>query len=124
MTQNIIWSRFDIWSRFGHVTHQARSIFLSSCCISNALYNHVTRFCSQIKCAQYWPSEGTEQYGDIEVTATDWIEFANYTITTFQICKVNKNDLLACWMWNKLDHECFFVLGRKDLKFAFLMLIH
>ncbi|XP_020616069.1 receptor-type tyrosine-protein phosphatase delta-like [Orbicella faveolata] len=41
----------------------------------------------RIKCAHYWPSEGTEQYGDIEVIVTDWIEFANYTITTFQVCK-------------------------------------
>jgi len=74
----------DIWSQFGHATHQAIAQF------SNALSNHVTRFCSQIKCAHYWPSEGTELYGDIEVTATDWIEFANYTITTFQVCKVSK----------------------------------
>ncbi|XP_022803027.1 tyrosine-protein phosphatase Lar-like [Stylophora pistillata] len=41
----------------------------------------------RIKCEQYWPTDGTELYGDIEVTVTDWIEFANYTITTLQICK-------------------------------------
>ncbi|KAJ7372548.1 hypothetical protein OS493_019057 [Desmophyllum pertusum] len=41
----------------------------------------------RIKCEQYWPNEGAELYGDIEVTVTDWIEFANYTITTLQICK-------------------------------------
>lgn len=41
----------------------------------------------KIKCEQYWPTDGAELYGDIEVTVTDWIEFANYTITTLQICK-------------------------------------
>lgn len=60
--------------------------------INNALVFH---FCPQIKCEQYWPSEGAELYGDIEVTVTDWIEFANYTITTLQICKVNTNNLFT-----------------------------
>lgn len=52
------------------------------------LCNLVFLFVLQIKCEQYWPTDGAELYGDIEVTVTDWIEFANYTITTLQICKV------------------------------------
>lgn len=39
------------------------------------------------KCEQYWPNEAAELYGDIEVTVTDWVELANYTITTLQVCK-------------------------------------
>ena len=102
-----LWYLVTIWS---HNSPYYRST-IQLCQISNALCNHVTRFCSQIKCAQYWPSEGTEQYGDIEVTATDWIEFANYTITTFQVCKVNKNDLSV----DLLDVEKIsFVLCRKE----------
>ena len=80
-------------------TQQAITRFSNNCSrLVTHLSNHVTCFCYQIKCAQYWPSEGTEQYGDIEVTVTEWIEFANYTITTFQVCKVNKNDLLTYWI--------------------------
>ena len=55
----------------------------------NSLHNFVFCFSLQIKCEQYWPTDGAELYGDIEVTVTDWIEFANYTITTLQICKVS-----------------------------------
>lgn len=57
----------------------------------NILYNLVFLFVLQIKCEQYWPTDGAELYGDIEVTVTDWIEFANYTITTLQICKVSNS---------------------------------
>ena len=46
-----------------------------------------------VKCEQYWPNEGTELYGDIEVALVEWVEFANYTITTstsiLQVCKVS-----------------------------------
>ena len=42
----------------------------------------------QTKCAQYWPEEGTEIYGDIEVALIDWVDLAHYSIMTLQICKV------------------------------------
>ncbi|KAK2569595.1 Receptor-type tyrosine-protein phosphatase delta [Acropora cervicornis] len=43
-------------------------------------------FCD-VKCEQYWPTEGTGLYGEIEVTVSDWVEFANYAITTLQVSK-------------------------------------
>ncbi|XP_067028665.1 receptor-type tyrosine-protein phosphatase delta-like isoform X2 [Acropora muricata] len=41
----------------------------------------------RVKCEQYWPTEGTGLYGEIEVTVSDWVEFANYAITTLQVSK-------------------------------------
>ena len=80
---------------------KVRTTFIDSSLDSGSeRVNLVFRFCFQIKCEQYWPNEGAELYGDIEVTVTDWIEFANYTITTLQICKVNNSDLFTCWSFN------------------------
>ena len=46
----------------------------------------------QSKCAQYFPEDEENQtYGDIEVSLEDWVELANYTITTLQISKVGSN---------------------------------
>ncbi|XP_070557951.1 receptor-type tyrosine-protein phosphatase alpha-like isoform X2 [Ptychodera flava] len=44
------------------------------------------------KCEQYWPSEGTEQYGSIEVTLEDTNNLAAYTIRRFTVknCKAKK----------------------------------
>ena len=40
---------------------------------------------TRIKCDQYWPSKGTETYGDIEVTLTNYEELATYCIRTFTL---------------------------------------
>ncbi|CAF3910060.1 unnamed protein product [Rotaria sp. Silwood2] len=40
---------------------------------------------NRLKCDQYWPSRGTETYGSIQVTLTDFIELASYSIRTFTI---------------------------------------
>jgi len=34
----------------------------------------------QQKCEQYWPSQGTQEYGPFQVSLTDQQVFANYTI--------------------------------------------
>ena len=34
----------------------------------------------QQKCEQYWPDEGTKEYGPFKVTLTDQHVFADYTI--------------------------------------------
>jgi len=34
----------------------------------------------QQKCEQYWPSQGTQEYGSFKVTLTDQQVFADYTI--------------------------------------------
>ncbi|CAB4029490.1 receptor-type tyrosine- phosphatase S, partial [Paramuricea clavata] len=39
------------------------------------------------KCDKYWPDEGTEKYGDIEVTLMKIEEFAYYVIHTLQLKK-------------------------------------
>ncbi|CAF1226377.1 unnamed protein product [Adineta ricciae] len=40
---------------------------------------------NRLKCDQYWPSRGTEVYGSIQVTLTDFIELSSYSIRTFTI---------------------------------------
>ncbi len=44
----------------------------------------------QQKCEKYWPDNGTEMYGDIEVTLTKIEEFAYHITHTFQLKKVEK----------------------------------
>lgn len=47
---------------------------------------------TRIKCDQYWPSRGTETYGQLFVTITETQELATYSIRTFQICRQGFND--------------------------------
>ena len=42
----------------------------------------------QVKCDQYWPTRGQENYGTINVSLVDVIELSTYTIRTFHIQKV------------------------------------
>ncbi|KAJ8679234.1 hypothetical protein QAD02_015021 [Eretmocerus hayati] len=42
---------------------------------------------TRIKCDQYWPTRGTESYGQMQVSITDVQELATYCIRTFQICR-------------------------------------
>jgi hypothetical protein len=51
----------------------------------------------QQKCEKYWPDEGTEKYGDIEVTLMKIEEFAYYVIHTLQLKKVGKNSTNVLW---------------------------
>lgn len=40
---------------------------------------------TRIKCDQYWPSRGTENYGQMQITISDVQELATYCIRTFQV---------------------------------------
>ncbi|XP_025991163.1 tyrosine-protein phosphatase Lar isoform X8 [Solenopsis invicta] len=42
---------------------------------------------TRIKCDQYWPTRGSETYGQMTVTITDVQELATYCIRTFQVCR-------------------------------------
>ena len=45
---------------------------------------------SRLKCDQYWPSKGSEVYGNtMQVTLVDFTELSTYSIRTFVICPVN-----------------------------------
>lgn len=44
---------------------------------------------ARIKCDQYWPSRGTENFGVMTVTLTDTQELATYVIRTFQLQRVS-----------------------------------
>eukprot|EP00058_Branchiostoma_floridae_P008994 XP_002594482.1 hypothetical protein BRAFLDRAFT_87671 [Branchiostoma floridae] len=61
------------------------------------------------KCDQYWPTDGTEQYGLVTVTLKHTKVLANYTIRTFSLrhAKVKKNDNLPSY-WPSKDKpmEC------------------
>nr|XP_027202384.1 tyrosine-protein phosphatase Lar-like isoform X2 [Dermatophagoides pteronyssinus] len=48
---------------------------------------------TRIKCDQYWPSKGTEKYGEIEVTLVNYEELATYCIRTFTLKRVGTFDL-------------------------------
>ena len=40
---------------------------------------------TRIKCDQYWPTRGTETYGQMQVSISDVQELATYCIRTFQV---------------------------------------
>ncbi|XP_030648177.1 receptor-type tyrosine-protein phosphatase S-like [Chanos chanos] len=44
-------------------------------------------FFSKNKCDQYWPSRGTEMYGQIQVSLLDTVELATYCVRTFALYK-------------------------------------
>ena len=39
----------------------------------------------KIKCQQYWPEDGSEDYGPFRITLSDQKMFANFTIRLFQV---------------------------------------
>ncbi|XP_059221333.1 tyrosine-protein phosphatase Lar isoform X5 [Stomoxys calcitrans] len=47
---------------------------------------------TRIKCDQYWPTRGTETYGQMFVTITETQELATYSIRTFQLCRQGFNE--------------------------------
>ena len=47
-------------------------------------------FCVQPKCEKYWPDNGTEKYGSIEVNLMKIEEFAYHVTHTLQLKKVKK----------------------------------
>ncbi|XP_044016557.1 tyrosine-protein phosphatase Lar isoform X5 [Aphidius gifuensis] len=42
---------------------------------------------TRIKCDQYWPTRGSETYGQMTITISDVQELATYSIRTFQVCR-------------------------------------
>ncbi|CAF3445160.1 unnamed protein product [Rotaria socialis] len=62
---------------------------------------------NRLKCDQYWPSRGTETYGSIQVTLTDFIELASYSIRTFTIAWTGhpeKREIRHCQFTAWPDH--------------------
>ncbi|XP_032669119.1 tyrosine-protein phosphatase Lar isoform X6 [Odontomachus brunneus] len=47
---------------------------------------------TRIKCDQYWPTRGSETYGQMTVTISDVQELATYCIRTFQVCRVGYSE--------------------------------
>jgi hypothetical protein len=48
-------------------------------------------FYFKVKCDLYWPQEGTETYGTIQITLVSTISFAYYVKRIFSIrCKANR----------------------------------
>lgn len=43
----------------------------------------------RVKCYQYWPSEGGQAYGDIQVTLMQTVELSDFTIRTLCLKKSN-----------------------------------
>ncbi|XP_022799392.1 receptor-type tyrosine-protein phosphatase S-like, partial [Stylophora pistillata] len=46
----------------------------------------------RLKCHQYWPSEGTESYGDIKVTLVQTVELSEFTIRTMTLNHANNTE--------------------------------
>uniref|UniRef100_A0A8C4QMN3 protein-tyrosine-phosphatase n=1 Tax=Eptatretus burgeri TaxID=7764 RepID=A0A8C4QMN3_EPTBU len=51
----------------------------------------------RVKCDQYWPSRGSEDYGSVHVTLVDSLELAFYTIRTFTISKTGSSERRELW---------------------------
>ncbi|XP_029170272.1 tyrosine-protein phosphatase Lar isoform X7 [Nylanderia fulva] len=47
---------------------------------------------TRIKCDQYWPTRGSETYGQMTVTISDIQELATYCIRTFQVCRAGYSE--------------------------------
>jgi len=47
---------------------------------------------TRIKCDQYWPTRGSETYGQMTVTISDVQELATYCIRTFHVCRTGYSE--------------------------------
>ncbi|XP_026825719.1 tyrosine-protein phosphatase Lar isoform X4 [Ooceraea biroi] len=47
---------------------------------------------TRIKCDQYWPTRGSETYGQMTVTISDVQELATYCIRTFYVCRAGYSE--------------------------------
>jgi protein tyrosine phosphatase len=72
---------------------------------------------NRLKCDQYWPSRGTETYGSIQVTLTDFIELASYSIRTFTIAWVKFNDFILQKKKSIFSIKIFRLVIQKNEKF-------
>ena len=43
----------------------------------------------KVKCSQYWPDSGSQQYANVNVTLINTIEQADFTIRNFQVKSVS-----------------------------------
>ena len=48
------------------------------------------RFDFQVKCAQYWPDEGDDMYGEMRVALVSTVVHDDYTIREMTITKVEQ----------------------------------
>lgn len=61
----------------------------------------------RVKCDLYWPQEGTETYGTIQVTLISTIHFAYYVKRIFAIrCKLNRKVRLE-FVWFFFSRKIF-----------------
>lgn len=85
-------SRYHIFFVFSLLLSPFRNLYriyfwdLKSC-----LFIQVTNLeeRGRVKCYQYWPSEGGEAYGDIQVTLMQTVELSDFTIRTLCLKKAN-----------------------------------
>ncbi|XP_077297678.1 tyrosine-protein phosphatase Lar isoform X3 [Arctopsyche grandis] len=47
---------------------------------------------TRIKCDQYWPSRGTDTYGQMSITMSEMQELATYCIRTFQVSRTGHSE--------------------------------
>ena len=51
---------------------------------------------SRVKCEQYWPELGTQEYGSFKVTLTDQQVFADYTIRQLFVSVSSVTVVVSC----------------------------
>jgi len=63
----------------------------------------------QQKCEQYWPSQGTQEYGPFKITLTDQQVFADYTIrqllVTVSAVYLVTSTILVMPAWSSTPHS-------------------
>ena len=50
----------------------------------------------KVKCSQYWPDSGSQQYSYINVTLVDTITHSDFVIRHFRIKSVSEHDVFVC----------------------------
>ena len=70
----------------------------------------------QKKCEQYWPEEGTQEYGPFKVTLTDQQVFADYTIRQLFVTVSFPNLVLDIHSLHNLLHEQQYTFATYELQ--------
>ena len=52
-------------------------------------------FVLQKKCEQYWPSAGSQTYGEVTVESLDTVEYTDYIIRTFTLSVVSTSHITS-----------------------------
>lgn len=51
----------------------------------------------KVKCSQYWPDSGSQQYANVNVTLINTIQQADFTIRHFQVKSVSFSQSTIKW---------------------------